>query len=142
LTNTIVAGNTAAGVTNNISGSFAGANNLTNGDPHLSPLGNYGGPTQTMPPLAGSPAIDVGAIRSPISWPPTSAASATGRRARGLGAAEYIASPIVTTTATLPTDRSAMPSPSRPTGTAITFAPALSGQTNILTSASSQSPVR
>src|SRR5262249_12363246 len=37
-----------------------GAYNLTNGNPLLAPLGNYGGPTQTMPPLAGSPAIDAG----------------------------------------------------------------------------------
>ncbi len=28
--------------------------------PLLGPLGNYGGPTQTMPPLLGSPAIDAG----------------------------------------------------------------------------------
>ncbi len=34
--------------------------NLTNGNPVLAPLGNYGGPTQTMPPLPGSPAIDAG----------------------------------------------------------------------------------
>jgi hypothetical protein len=29
-------------------------------DPRLGPLGNYGGPTQTMPLLPGSPAIDAG----------------------------------------------------------------------------------
>ncbi len=29
-------------------------------DPKVSPLGFYGGPTQTLPPLAGSPAIDAG----------------------------------------------------------------------------------
>ena len=29
-------------------------------DPKLAPLGDYGGPTQTMPPLPGSPAIDAG----------------------------------------------------------------------------------
>jgi hypothetical protein len=29
-------------------------------DPLLAPLGDYGGPTQTMPPLPGSPAIDAG----------------------------------------------------------------------------------
>ncbi|MBI5774529.1 MAG: SBBP repeat-containing protein, partial [Verrucomicrobia bacterium] len=34
--------------------------NLTNGTPLLAPLGNYGGPTKTMPPLPGSPAIDAG----------------------------------------------------------------------------------
>ncbi len=28
--------------------------------PLLAPLGNYGGPTQTMPPLPGSPAVDAG----------------------------------------------------------------------------------
>jgi len=34
--------------------------NLIGGNPLLAPLGNYGGPTQTMPPLPGSPAIDAG----------------------------------------------------------------------------------
>jgi len=29
-------------------------------DPKLAPLGNYGGPTMTMPPMLGSPAIDAG----------------------------------------------------------------------------------
>ncbi len=62
LTNTIVAGNTAAADTNDISGSFSGANNLTNSNPLLAPLGNYGGPTQTMPPLPGSPAIGAGSV--------------------------------------------------------------------------------
>ena len=57
LTNTIVAGNNSP---TNIFGPFSGANNLTAGDPLLAPLGNYGGPTQTMPPLPGSPAIDAG----------------------------------------------------------------------------------
>lgn len=59
LTNAIVAGNTAR--TNaNISGPSLGANNLTNGNPMLAPLGNYGGPARTMPPLPGSPAVDNG----------------------------------------------------------------------------------
>jgi len=59
-TNSIIAGNTAP--TNpNISGTIGSdINNLTSGDPQLAPLGDYGGPTQTMPPLAGSPAIDGG----------------------------------------------------------------------------------
>jgi hypothetical protein len=59
LANTIVAGNTA-GTDANISGPQSGRNNLTNGTPLLAPLGNYGGPTKTMPPLPGSPAIDAG----------------------------------------------------------------------------------
>lgn len=56
--NSIVAGNTPD--------SYFGSNptllgtNFLNGNPLLAPLGNYGGPTQTMPPLPGSPAIDAG----------------------------------------------------------------------------------
>jgi CSLREA domain-containing protein len=85
LTNTVVAGNTAAsapdvvfpnaapvtasfnligdgtgsGLVNGINGNRVGtaANPL---NPLLAPLGNYGGPTQTMALLPGSPAIDAG----------------------------------------------------------------------------------
>jgi len=57
LVNTIVALNPAG----NISGSYSGFNNIVSGDPLLAPLGDYGGPTLTMPPLFGSPALDAGA---------------------------------------------------------------------------------
>jgi hypothetical protein len=57
LYNTIVAKNI---VTPEIYGSFTGSHNLTNGAPMLAPLGDYGGLTQTMPPLPGSPAVDAG----------------------------------------------------------------------------------
>src|SRR5262249_52383807 len=83
LNNTIVAAQTAgadidddAGVVsgnNNLigNGSFdgvfvdpglviTGSNNLFGVNPKLAPLGNYGGPTQTMALLPGSPAIDAG----------------------------------------------------------------------------------
>ncbi|MBE7494575.1 MAG: hypothetical protein HS117_06495 [Verrucomicrobiaceae bacterium] len=65
LTRSIVAGNTAA-TDANISGfgDIFGTNNLTDGDPLLAPLGNYGGPTQTMPPLPGSPVLDAGGTDS------------------------------------------------------------------------------
>jgi hypothetical protein len=39
---------------------FNGAGDLNNADPKLGILGNHGGPTQTMPLLSGSPAIDAG----------------------------------------------------------------------------------
>jgi|ERR1700674_474476 len=39
---------------------FNNTGDLNNTDPKLGQLGNYGGPTQTMPLLSGSPAIDVG----------------------------------------------------------------------------------
>jgi hypothetical protein len=40
------------------SGTVTGADSLLAADPLLAALGNYGGPTQTMPPLPGSLAID------------------------------------------------------------------------------------
>ena len=57
LTNTIVAGNTVGG---DIVGSYSGTHNLVGGNPMLAPLGDYGGPTFSMPPLPGSPAINAG----------------------------------------------------------------------------------
>jgi hypothetical protein len=39
---------------------FNGTGDLNNTDPKLGQLGNYGGPTQTIPLLSGSPAIDSG----------------------------------------------------------------------------------
>jgi hypothetical protein len=42
-------------------GSTTGPVPLTNA-PNLAPLGYYGGPTQTMPPLPGSPAIGAGSV--------------------------------------------------------------------------------
>jgi hypothetical protein len=39
---------------------FNGPGDLNNTDPKLGQLGNYGGPTQTIPLLSGSPAIDAG----------------------------------------------------------------------------------
>jgi PKD repeat protein len=87
ITNSIVAGNTGGfffgfpaedDIYNNNSSTliYGGANivqfiyngGTTNGPapitnaPLLAPLGNYGGPTQTMPPLPGSPAIGTGSV--------------------------------------------------------------------------------
>ncbi|HEY3763081.1 MAG TPA: LamG domain-containing protein [Verrucomicrobiae bacterium] len=60
LTNSIICSNTAT-VSPNLSGIISSqANNLVDTNALLAPLGNYGGPTQTMPPLPGSPAIDAG----------------------------------------------------------------------------------
>ncbi len=58
LTNTIVAGQASGGDIGG--GSYSGSNNLIGGNPLLAPLGNYGGPMQTMALLPGSPAIDAG----------------------------------------------------------------------------------
>ncbi len=64
--NSIVAGNSLPNISGRDSQTLATTSgittqagvNLTNGTPLLAPLGNYGGPTPTMPPLPGSPAID------------------------------------------------------------------------------------
>jgi hypothetical protein len=60
LTNTIVAGQDSGGDLSGDSIDPSSTNNLIGGDPLLAPLGDYGGPTQTMPLLPGSPAIDAG----------------------------------------------------------------------------------
>jgi hypothetical protein len=59
LTNTIVALN-AASNDSDVSGSYSGVANFVGGNPRLAALGYYGGPTPTMPPEFGSPAIDAG----------------------------------------------------------------------------------
>jgi hypothetical protein len=80
LTDTIVAGNSGTDIiiinhtgllnyggsnlvqsVDNSGGMIIGPAPLTNA-PDLAPLGNYGGPTQTMPPLPGSPAIGAGSV--------------------------------------------------------------------------------
>ncbi len=62
LNDTIVAGNTDPSGSSDIGGlgTATGSNNLIGGNPLLGPLGDYGGPTQTMPLLLGSPAIGNG----------------------------------------------------------------------------------
>jgi predicted outer membrane repeat protein len=70
LTNAILWGDTGGEIVNvgsasatvrysDVQGGFSGTGNL-NQDPLLAPLGNYGGPTQTIALLPGSPAIDAG----------------------------------------------------------------------------------
>ncbi len=63
LTNSIVAGNTTDGVLGSDDCDSCGTQNSANligGAPQLAALGSYGGPTQTMLPLPGSPAICAG----------------------------------------------------------------------------------
>ena len=56
LNNNIVAGNKSSDCFN----CGTPSDNLIGGNPKLAPLGWYGGPTQTMLPLPGSPVIDAG----------------------------------------------------------------------------------
>jgi len=66
LTNTVVAGNSAVS-SPDVNGAFSGTYNLIGGNPLLAPLGDYGGPTQTMALLPGSPAIGTGTAVSGIT---------------------------------------------------------------------------
>ena len=59
VTNSIIAGNTAT-FNPDLDGSASGGHNLIGGTPRLGTLGNYGGTTQTIPLLPGSPALDAG----------------------------------------------------------------------------------
>jgi hypothetical protein len=61
ITNTIVAGNSGSDISG-YAPVTSGGSNLVGSAPDLAPLGNYGGPTQTMPPLPGSPAIGAGSV--------------------------------------------------------------------------------
>jgi hypothetical protein len=59
--NTIVALNSGGNLTSSGVGTVNDlGHNLLSGNPLLGPLADYGGPTKTMAPLAGSPAIDAG----------------------------------------------------------------------------------
>jgi large repetitive protein len=64
VTNSIVAANGSATSTGNCPGCTLGAGNLIDLNPQLSVLGSYGGPTQTLVPLAGSPAVCLGVATS------------------------------------------------------------------------------
>ncbi|QDV37671.1 choice-of-anchor Q domain-containing protein [Tautonia plasticadhaerens] len=102
LTDTIVAGNAG----NDLSGPVPGTYNLIGSDdsswlvdgvdgnlvgvsdPGLGALGNYGGPTQTIPLLPGSPAINAGTTagrRRPtsVAWAGSAPSTSAPSRARG-----------------------------------------------------------
>lgn len=59
MNNTIVAKNVSP-ESPELFGNFTGAGNFMGGDPKLSELGSWGGPTQTVKPLPDSPVIDAG----------------------------------------------------------------------------------
>lgn len=60
LVNSIVSGNIGDADFINNGYALEVSNLISVANINLAPLGNYGGPTQTMPPLANSPAIDAG----------------------------------------------------------------------------------
>ncbi len=146
LTNTIVAGNSASNAARadienfstlirvgaNIvpflsgAGTVTGIGTISTTAPNLASLGNYGGPTQTMPPLSTSPAIDAATV---LAQPITSdqrGAPIVG--APDIGATEALSGPV---NAVVTSNLDAGPGTLRdilaavPTGSTITFDPAV-----------------
>lgn len=60
LAGTFGGGNNLIDDTSGTSGTLTGSRNITGKPALLAPLGNYGGPTETIALLPGSPAIDAG----------------------------------------------------------------------------------
>jgi len=145
LTNSIVAGNTNGDIYNwsastinaggsNIvqslvvfGGTVNGSNSLISANPQLAPLGNYGGPTPTMPPLPGSPAIDAAPFTTLLT-DQRGYARVFGPAA-DLGAVEYAVNPTVTTAADSGIGSLRYASSYATNGALITFATNLSGAT-------------
>ena len=111
-------------------GGMSGLNNFTAGDPMLAPLGDYGGSTHTMPPLAGSPVIDAG-TNTVLSTDQHSLPRVVGIAA-DIGAVEFLSSFVLNTNDSgAGSLRQAFIDSS--SGDTITFANLLSGQTIVLT---------
>lgn len=83
----------------NINGDYVGTSGSPI-NPLLSSLGNYGGPTKTMPPMAGSPAIDRATSISSISdqrgFPRPVDGDGNGSSVADIGAGEFYLSPQIT----------------------------------------------
>jgi hypothetical protein len=63
---------------------FAGPGDIVTASPLLGPIGEYGGPTRTIPLLAGSPAVDAGNPAA-IGIPDTASCPATDQRGQPRG---------------------------------------------------------
>jgi len=149
LTNTIVAGNTGGDVRihtgtlicqgkniiPNLTGTNSGSGSIDTRAPQLAGLAYYGGGTATIPPLAGSPAIDPSGGDSSSSF-------ATDQRGQprvvggiaDIGAVEYSATAAALSAVVVNNADSGLGSlvdtiSAVPTGGTITFASALSGAT-------------
>ncbi len=84
--NLIGDGSNAAGFIDGVGGDQIGTTALPI-DARLAPLGNYGGLTQTMPPLVGSPAIDAGGTTSLTTDQRGYSRVIAGIQANGVGSA-------------------------------------------------------
>jgi hypothetical protein len=151
--NTIVAGNSGVGFTNydngsggtltslghnlssDASGNLTGPGDQTNTNPLLAPLGNYGGPTQTRPPLLESPAIDAGDDSITATFPTDQRGFARLAGAHAdIGAVELPVSLVVLTNGNAGYGSLRYAVTYATNNSTITFAPSLAGQTITLTS--------
>ncbi len=133
LTNSIVCSNLSDSASNISGTTTSGANNLVDANALLAPLGNYGGPTQTMPPEPGSPAINAGA---PTTLTTDQRGLPRNVGAPDIGAVELQsgqAYPIVLNTNDSGPGSLRQTILNAPGSAIVTFDPVLSGQTIVLT---------
>jgi hypothetical protein len=139
LTNTIVCSN-AASSNPNIFGTFSTANDLVNTNALLAPLGNYGGPTQTIPPEPGSPAIGAGNVTAASQFATDQRGPGCARVVSGMvdiGAVEIQSGQsysIVESTLDSGPGSLRQVISNAPASATVTFATSMSGQTITLTS--------
>lgn len=110
--------------------------NFIGGNPMLAPLGNYGGPTQTMPPLPGSPAMDAANVVAGLATDQRGSARVSGA-APDIGAVESSGLWVQNTTdAGVDSLRSVLfnAGVGGLTNVIVNFVPSLSGATITLTS--------
>jgi hypothetical protein len=125
--------NTQAGV--NLISNVAGLGGAFSGivaPPQLSALGSHGGPTRTMPPLAGSPAINAGGTTT-LTVDQRGLPRLVGG-VTDIGAVEVQTANLVTVTADAGPGSLRQVVQDAPAGAAITFDPPLDGSTITLTS--------
>ena len=126
-THCLISDGTSSALTNGVNGNLVGTGSAPI-DALLAPLGHYGGPTQTIPPLAGSPAIDAGGSTT-LAMDQRGLPRPIGLAA-DIGAVEFQeANPLVTTTADSGVGSLRYAVTYATPASTITFAAGLSGQT-------------
>ena len=134
-TDCLISDGPSSTLTNGVNSNLVG-NGSTPIDALLAPLGNYGGPTQTMPPLPGSPAIDAASVIAGLTTDQRGAPRPVDGNGDAsvlpdIGAVEY--QPVIVSNNNDSGAGSLRAAVDSPFTTVVRFDPALAGQTITLT---------